>query len=447
MDQPFVTYDNPLVNENRRWRDVHRDQSEERPKDGRRNGDRRDDMTCNNTNRGNHVANNGYGSDQNNRHNRGNNDNDGSGNGGDRNNNNGNEVDVVEQHVVNVKNIIEEFEIPHEDVFMKLFIQSLTEDARECFYLSAFDKKIHYEILSNRPDTLQQAFKTTANIENNSKVAGKVAKRDDPKLHNPKNPKKDDLTQIMDILKDLKGKKNPNERPPYRNNKQMNYNRPRLRDMPYNTNWKDGKPVKPNTNKETPDPLKKVTNFVEEYPWCDVCNLPHATEQCMIAQGLIEKENENEDYEPTMNALSSEPYWGRNDDLSKEEEYSDVHQKRENLQYSIQQVFFDDDEDIPALRKLFQEEAVPSLRNQTEEENKTFIVAAIEQVKRNYQLRNRNVNNEKGKPEGIFAKVTKSDGTKNNVAMSKDAGAKKETELEKNKTIEMPKLLKPVEKK
>lgn len=79
----------------------------------------------------------------------------------------------------------------------------------------------------------------------------------------------------MDMLKDLKGKQNPNENPPYRNNKQMNYNRSRLHDIPYNTNWKDGKPMKPNISKETPDPLKKTTNFVDEYPWCDVCNLPH----------------------------------------------------------------------------------------------------------------------------------------------------------------------------
>lgn len=43
----------------------------------------------------------------------------------------GNGVEAAEQHVVNVKNIIKEFEIPHEDVFMKLFVQSLTEDAGE----------------------------------------------------------------------------------------------------------------------------------------------------------------------------------------------------------------------------------------------------------------------------------------------------------------------------
>lgn len=104
------------------------------------------------------------------------------------------------------------------------------------FYLSSFDSKTCYEILSHKPDTLQQAFKIAATIENNKKVVGKVAKRDDPKLYNSRVPKRDEHTQIMDILKNLKGKQNPNEKPPYRNNKKMNYNRPRLHDMPYNTN-------------------------------------------------------------------------------------------------------------------------------------------------------------------------------------------------------------------
>lgn len=54
------------------------------------------------------------------------------------------------------------------------------------FYLSAFDSKNHYEILSHNPTTLQQAFKTTTTIENNRKVPRRIGKRDDPKLYNPK---------------------------------------------------------------------------------------------------------------------------------------------------------------------------------------------------------------------------------------------------------------------
>lgn len=175
------------------------------------------------------------------------------------------------------------------------------------FYLSAFESKTHYEILSHRPDTLQQAFKIAATIENNRKVAGKIAKRDDPKLYNPRILKKHDLTQIMDMLKDIKGKQNLNEKPPYKNNKQMNFNRPKLHDMPYNTNWKDGKLVKPNLSKETPDPLKRANNFVGDFPWCEVCNLPHDENQCMIAQGLTEDWHQEEECEPIVNDMSSDP--------------------------------------------------------------------------------------------------------------------------------------------
>ncbi|XP_059073520.1 uncharacterized protein LOC131874253 [Cryptomeria japonica] len=45
----------------------------------------------------------------------------------------GNGTESAEQHVINLKNTIEEFEVPREDVFMKLFVQSLTEDASEWY--------------------------------------------------------------------------------------------------------------------------------------------------------------------------------------------------------------------------------------------------------------------------------------------------------------------------
>ncbi|XP_057834903.1 uncharacterized protein LOC131045340 [Cryptomeria japonica] len=266
MEQPFRTFDNQLLNGSRRWGDVHSDQNEERNRNnqdnGGINGNEENDGDWNNTNRGNIINNNGgsnrYGSNQKNRNNGINNDNYGNGNGGGRNNNNGNGgnhrnngnnngggnnwnngngIDSAEQHAVNVKNIIEEFEVPHEDLFIKL--------------------KNHYEILSHKPNTLQQAFKTTATIEN------------------------------------------------------------------------------------------------------------------------------------------------------------------------IRKVFSDDGEDIPSLRKLFQEEVVPSLSNLTKEEKKASTIAVIEQVKSNYQLRNRNVNNEQGKLSGIFARVTKSNVTNNDTAKGKDTSAKK----------------------
>lgn len=83
------------------------------------------------------------------------------------------------------------------------------------FYLSAFDSKTHYEILSHKPTTLHQAFKTTITIENNKKNVGRIGKRDDPKLYNPRATKKDEFSQIMDMLKDMKGNQNHNEKLPH----------------------------------------------------------------------------------------------------------------------------------------------------------------------------------------------------------------------------------------
>lgn len=62
------------------------------------------------------------------------------------------------------------------------------------FYLSAFDSKTHYEILSHKPTTLKQAFKTSTTIENNRKTTGRIGKRDDPKLYNLKATKKDEFS-------------------------------------------------------------------------------------------------------------------------------------------------------------------------------------------------------------------------------------------------------------
>jgi len=228
--------------------------------------------------------------------------------------------------VINLKNVIEDFEEDHENVFMKLFVQSLIEDAAEwyrslsdgsifgwCnfadqlieqfgdhndtsfashelpsikkntnesvsefnkrfnkvlnrilretrpvdsflidFYLSAFDSKTHYEIRSQRP-SLPQAFKIAMRIENDRKATGIINKSDDPKLYNPKDPKKDESKEIMNMLKEIKVKQNRNERLSFHRN-----DRVKLQDMPYNTNWKNGKPERPNYAKDTPDPLKKV---------------------------------------------------------------------------------------------------------------------------------------------------------------------------------------------
>lgn len=82
----------------------------------------------------------------------------------------------------------------------------------------------------------------------------------------------------MDMLRDMKTKHNRSDRKLVYKSEKSNYNRPQLHDMPYNTNWKYGMPKKPNQNKETPNPLKRTNNFLEDYLWCDIYRLPHAPE-------------------------------------------------------------------------------------------------------------------------------------------------------------------------
>ena len=89
------------------------------------------------------------------------------------------------------------------------------------FYLSAFDSKTHYEIRSQRPSSLPQAFKVAMTIENDRKATCRINKRDDPKLYNPKNPKKDELKEIMDMLKEMKVKQNRNEKPSFHKNDRL----------------------------------------------------------------------------------------------------------------------------------------------------------------------------------------------------------------------------------
>ncbi|XP_059066166.1 uncharacterized protein LOC131857519 [Cryptomeria japonica] len=186
MEQPFRTFDNPLLNGSRRWGDVHKDQNEERNRNnqdnGGRNGNEENDGGWNNTNKGrnNNNSNGGNHGNNNNINGGGNNWNNGNygrnggfsrGNINNQSNNqggrrpmsieryrqldftsivgypnqitkdlrstipkfSGNGIDSAKQHAVNVKNIIEEFEVPHEDIFMKLFVQSLIEDVGEWY--------------------------------------------------------------------------------------------------------------------------------------------------------------------------------------------------------------------------------------------------------------------------------------------------------------------------
>ena len=74
----------------------------------------------------------------------------------------------------------------------KLFhVMRLEENVYLTTHFNSFDSKMAYILRDKNPKTLRDAFKTAINIENNRKASSKLGRRDDPKLFNPKNNKKD----------------------------------------------------------------------------------------------------------------------------------------------------------------------------------------------------------------------------------------------------------------
>ncbi|HEX4849980.1 MAG TPA: hypothetical protein VFV08_04190, partial [Puia sp.] len=282
----------------------------------------------------------------------------------------GNNTVSGEDHLKAFQNVMDNFEVEHEDVFMKSFMQSLIDEAREWYknlpdrsisswddfkrmfkeqygdktdpsffvneftsitkgsneqvadfnarftkvlnklphhmrpnepmciilYINAFDAKTAYGLRDKGPATLRDAFRIAVNIENNRKASGKTNRRDDVKiLQNPNKPQntqgstsapEDKIDKLANVVKDLSYRLARSEKGmgPDRQVYQRQEKRPSLHDMPYNTNWHDGKPIFPrnNTNqraqhvKETPDPLKKAVNIVDDAPWCIICQMPHS---------------------------------------------------------------------------------------------------------------------------------------------------------------------------
>lgn len=237
-----------------------------------------------------------------------------------------------EDHIRSFQNTLDDFDVQEEDVFIKIFMQSLTEDARDwckslpdssihsweefkrifieqyesyvdpkfslheitniqkgynetisnfnmnftkflnklplnlkpndstslMFYINSFDPKTRYELRIINPPILIEAYKDAIIIESNRKAFGKIVRRDDARLYNPKTqnkqPKEEDkMNKVINNLKDITHKVKKNDRPQFQTN-----DRPRLQDMLYRTNWKDGKLV--DEKKETLDPLKKKNN-------------------------------------------------------------------------------------------------------------------------------------------------------------------------------------------
>jgi len=131
---------------------------------------------------------------------------------------------------------------------------------------------------------------------------------------------------------------------------QHRHDRPRLHDMPYNTNWKDGRPIDNNRKqpygKDTPDPLKRnMAHMAENKPWCFVCNLPHSPEYCEVAKSIQQEEmlySYNRDNH-TINMMQDTPCVVTEDYSSLEEEgYEyDVGNQKYHINMGEQQVFSD----------------------------------------------------------------------------------------------------------
>ena len=58
-------------------------------------------------------------------------------------------------------------------------------------YFNEIDSKMAYIPRDKDPKTLRDAFKITVNIDNNRRASGKLGKRNDPKLFNSRNNKRD----------------------------------------------------------------------------------------------------------------------------------------------------------------------------------------------------------------------------------------------------------------
>ena len=189
-------------------------------------------------------------------------------------------------------------------IYKAFQVMRLGEDICLTTYFDASDSRMPYIIRYKDPKTSRDVYKMAMNIENKKPTSGKLGRRDDPKLFNPrgnkkegdksivtKKPKDDIMGQVLNLLKNLNppayhaNKPNTHEKPQFNNN----YNKkPTVKNYPYTTQWKHGKPI-PNPSqgikdKGTSNPLKiNSINMMDDVPWCIVCQSPHSPNYCAIA--------------------------------------------------------------------------------------------------------------------------------------------------------------------
>lgn len=212
----------------------------------------------------------------------------------------GNNAITCEDHLRCFLDLVNDYEVQFKDVIMKLFVQSLSEDAREWFkrlpkrsipswrdleyyfkeqygekpnphyilnefnnikklpnesipkfnvrfqkgmhrlslvmnledsmclttYFNAFDGNMAYQLRDKEPRNLKDAFRIAINIENKMRISGKLGnKRDDPRLYGSRSNKREEnkaatskkqeeneMSQVLNAIKDLKMPQARNER-------------------------------------------------------------------------------------------------------------------------------------------------------------------------------------------------------------------------------------------
>ena len=96
-----------------------------------------------------------------------------------------------------------DFNVRFQKGMYKLFqVMRLNEDVFLTTYFNDFDSKMDYVLRDKDPKTLRDAYTLVVNIKNNRRAAGKLEKRDDPKLFNPRGKKDNEKPIVGKKLED-----------------------------------------------------------------------------------------------------------------------------------------------------------------------------------------------------------------------------------------------------
>ena len=148
---------------------------------------------------------------------------------------------------------------------------------------------------------------------------------------------------------------------------------PRMQNFPYNSQWKDGKPILPNKQDRPdgriPNPLQRnFVNVTDDVPWCAACQSPHSLDYCVVALNMSDNQEHDEQYDKDGCGMASSLAWDEVGSTDEEEEEFDDHGCG-----------------------VVKGEELVSLRRPSNEEIAQITTDMITQAKSNYNLRSRTV--------------------------------------------------------